>query len=136
FGDEYHGTTGELHVTQKRWLSPHWQRFIGAAEAIGIDRNSDYNGASQDGASLFQTTTTGGRRWSGADAFLRPALKRDSLELVSKALVHRVLISDRRAVGIEYEHAGKRETAHAEREIVLCAGAYGSPQVLMLSGIG
>ena len=134
--DGYHGTTGELHVTQQRWLSPHWEKFIGAAEAMGIDRNPDYNGASQDGASVFQTTTKGGRRWSGADAFLRPALKRDNLELVSKALVHRVVLSQGRAVGVEYERGGTRVVAHAEREVVVCAGSYGSPQLLMLSGIG
>ena len=134
--DHFHGTAGELHVTQKRWLSPHWERFIAAAQAIGIERNDDYNGASQDGASLFQTTTKGGRRWSAADAFLRPALKRKNLKVVSKALVHRILISQGRAVGVEYERGGKRESARAEREIVVGAGAYGSPQLLMLSGIG
>ncbi len=134
--DQFHGTTGELHVTQKRWLSPHWERFIAAARAIGIERNDDYNGASQDGASLFQTTTKGGRRWSAADTFLRPALKRDNLKLVSKALVHRILISQGRAVGVEYERGGKRESPLAGREVVVSAGAYGSPQLLMLSGIG
>lgn len=134
--DEYHGTTGELHVTVKRWLSPHWQKFIEAAEAIGINHNPDYNGATQDGASLFQTTTKRGRRWSGADAFLRPALKHDNLELVSRALVHRVLLAGGRVAGVEYRHRGKHTIAHVEREVVVCAGAYGSPQLLMLSGIG
>jgi choline dehydrogenase len=134
--DDYHGTSGELHVTQKRWLSPHWKTFIEAAQTIGIERNPDYNGASQDGASLLQTTTKGGRRWSAADAFLRPALKRNNLTLVAKALVRRVVISGGRAVGVEYERDGKREIARAEREVVLSAGAYGSPQLLMLSGIG
>jgi choline dehydrogenase len=134
--DDYHGTAGELHVTQKRWLSPHWEDFIATARAIGIERNHDYNGATQDGASLFQTTTKGGRRWSAADAFLRPALKRKNLTLASRALVHRVVISQGRAIGAEYEHGGKREIVRAEREVVLSAGAYGSPQLLMLSGIG
>jgi choline dehydrogenase len=134
--DQFHGTSGELHVTQRRWLSPHWEKFIAAAQAIGIERNDDYNGARQDGASLFQTTTKGGRRWSAADAFLRPVLKRKNLKLVPKALVHRILLSQGRAVGVEYERAGKRETARAEREVVVSAGAYGSPQLLMLSGIG
>jgi choline dehydrogenase len=134
--DEYHGTSGELHVTRKRWLSPHWRKFIDAARAIGIDENPDYNGAAQDGASLFQTTTKGGKRWSAADAFLRPAKKRDNLRLVSKALVHRVVVSGGRAVGVEYEHRGTRTVANADRGVVVCAGAYGSPQLLMLSGIG
>jgi choline dehydrogenase len=134
--DEFHGTTGELPVTQDRWLSPHWSKFIQAAEAIGIERNPDYNGALQEGASLFQTTTKGGRRWSAADAFLRPALKGKNLELASRALVHRIVIAGGRAVGVEYERGGARQVARAEREVVLSAGAYGSPQLLMLSGIG
>jgi choline dehydrogenase len=134
--DQYHGTTGELHVTQDRWLSPHWEKFIAAAQATGIERNPDYNGASQDGASLFQATVKGGRRWSAADAFLRPVLKRKNLELASKALVHRVILDGNRAVGVEYEQGGRLQTARVEREVVICAGAYGSPQVLMLSGIG
>jgi choline dehydrogenase len=132
----YHGTTGELHVTQKRWLSPHWEKFLETAQGIGLPRNPDYNGESQDGASLFQTTTKRGRRWSAADAFLRPALKRDNLEVISKALVHRIVISNGRATEVEYEQGGTRNRARAEREIVVCAGAYGSPQLLMLSGIG
>ncbi len=134
--DGYHGVGGELHVTERRWLSPHWHSFIEAAGALGIEHNPDYNGARQDGASLFQTTTKNGRRWSAADAFLRPALKRPGVELVSKALVRRVVLSGGRAVGVEYDHHGKRETAHAEREVLLCAGSYASPQLLMLSGIG
>jgi choline dehydrogenase len=134
--DEFHGASGELHVTERRWLSPHWERFIEAAGELGIERNPDYNGAIQDGASLFQTTTKDGRRWSAADAFLRPALKRERLEVIAKALVHRIVLSGGRAVGVEYERRGKIETARAEREVLLCAGAYASPQLLMLSGIG
>ncbi len=134
--DAYHGDSGELHVTQRRWLSPHWESFIGAAEAVGIERNPDYNGARQEGGSLLQTTTKGGRRWSAADAFLRPVLRRRNLKLVSGALVHRVVIERSRAVGVEYEHDGQRTVARADREVVLSAGAYGSPQLLMLSGIG
>jgi choline dehydrogenase len=134
--DQFHGRSGELYVTQKRWLSPHWKKFMAAAEELGIARNPDYNGTTQDGVSLFQTNTKGGRRWSAADAFLRPAMKRSNLKLVSKALVHRVLVTGGRAVGVEYEHGGQLETAQAEREVVLSAGAYGSPQLLMLSGVG
>jgi choline dehydrogenase len=134
--DQYHGTTGELHVTQDRWLSAHWEKFIAAAQATGIDRNPDYNGASQDGASLWQATVKRGRRWSAADAFLRPALKRENVKLAAKALVNRVVFEGNRAVGVEYDQGGRRQTARAEREVVICAGAYGSPQLLMLSGIG
>jgi choline dehydrogenase len=135
-GGEFHGTSGELHVTSRRWLSKHWEPFVDSAAAAGIERNDDFNGARQDGAGLLQTTTKGGRRCSAADAFLRPALKRDELELVTKALVRRVLVEGGRAVGVEYEQGGKSHTARAGREVILAAGAYGSPQLLMLSGIG
>jgi choline dehydrogenase len=134
--DRFHGTSGEVNVTEKRWLSPHWERFIAAAQALGIPRNPDYNGEYQEGASLFQTTTRGGRRWSAADAFLRPALKRDNLELTSGALVHRIVISNGRAVAVDYERRGRHQTVQVEREVVLSAGTYASPQLLMLSGVG
>ncbi|MBV8733361.1 MAG: GMC family oxidoreductase N-terminal domain-containing protein, partial [Solirubrobacterales bacterium] len=125
--DAYHGLSGELHVTERRWLSRAWERFVAAAETAGIPCNPDYNGASQDGASLFQTTTRGGRRWSAADAFLRPALKGENLELVPKALVHRIVIERGRATAVVYERRGKRETARVQREVILSAGSYGSP---------
>jgi choline dehydrogenase len=134
--DSYHGTSGELHVTAKRWLSPHWERFVDSAAALGIDRNADFNGARQDGVGVMQTTTKGGRRWSAADAFLRPVRKRDSLEIATNAVAHRILLDGERATGVEYERGGKVERARAEREVIVSAGAYGSPQLLMLSGIG
>ncbi len=134
--DAFHGVAGELHVTERRWLSPLWERFVDAAYELGIAPNPDYNGSVQDGASLFQTTTTNGRRWSAADAFLRPALKRDGAELLAKALVRRVIVEGGRAVAVEYERRGSVARVRAEREVVLSAGAYASPQLLMLSGIG
>jgi len=134
--DEYHGQGGELHVTRRRWLSPHWRAFIEAAGELGIAHNPDYNGALQDGASLLQCTTRGGRRWSAADAFLRPALRRENLTLATGALVTRVTLSGTRATGVEYISGGRRRTAHAEREVLLCSGAYGTPKLLMLSGVG
>ena len=102
----------------------------------GIERIAGFARRFQEGASLFQTTTKDGRRWSAADAFLRPALKRPNVELISRALVRRIVLTSGRAVGVRYERRGKAETAHAEREVLLCAGTYASPQLLMLSGIG
>jgi choline dehydrogenase-like flavoprotein len=134
--DQYHGVGGELHVTHKRWLSPHWEPFVEAAVAAGLDRNHDCNGARQDGAGLLQTTTKRGRRMSAADAFLRPARKRENLQVATKAHALRVVLEGGRAVGVEYEQGATRRTARVEREVVLSAGAYGSPQLLMLSGIG
>ena len=135
-GEPYHGTNGEVHVTTRRWLSPHWERFIEAAESAGIERNSDYNGARQDGASLLQTTTRGGRRWSAADAFLRPIRRRSNLVVRTGALACRVVVEGGRATGVEYQRGGRSEIARAEREVIVAAGAYASPQLLMLSGIG
>ncbi|QYB00754.1 FAD-dependent oxidoreductase (plasmid) [Rhodococcus sp. USK10] len=134
--DEYHGRDGGLHVTRERWLSPHAEPFIEAAAASGIARNDDFNGAQQDGTGLFQVTTHRGRRCSAADAFLRPAMERPNVEVVTGALVRRVVLDAGRAVGVEYIENGFLHTAVADREVILSAGAYNSPKILMLSGIG
>src|SRR5215210_269763 len=101
-GGAFHGTEGEMHVTGKRWLSKHWRPFVESAVATGIERNDDCNGVAQEGAGLLQTTTRGGRRFSAADAFLRPAKGRYNLEIATRALVRRVLIEGGRAVAVEY----------------------------------
>jgi choline dehydrogenase len=134
--DRYHGTEGGLHVTTRRWVSPHAEAFIESAVAAGIERNADFNGAEQAGAGMFQVTAHDGRRCSAADAFLRPALQRPNVELVTHATVRRVVLDGTRAVGVEYEHDGAVQMAVADREVVLSAGAYNSPKLLMLSGIG
>jgi choline dehydrogenase len=134
--DGFHGTDGPLHVTTRRWLSPHAEAFIESAVGLGIERNPDFNGATQAGAGLFQMTAKDGRRCSAADAFLRPALDRPGVEVRTGALVRRVLVEDGRAVGVEFERDGVVETVRADYEVVLSAGSYNSPQLLMLSGIG
>lgn len=134
--DEYHGTSGNLHVTSQRWLSPHADSFIESAIAAGITRNDDFNGAEQEGAGLFQLTAHDGRRCSSADAFLRPALERENVQLITHATVQRIVFEGTRAVGVEYEHEGQTHIARAGREVILSAGAYNTPQLLMLSGIG
>ena len=136
FGEPYHGTGGELHITAKRWLSQHWERFLDAGAAAGVPRNEDCNGASQDGGALIQATIRGGRRHSAATAFLAPARKRDNLTVTSGAHVQRLTLDGERATGVRYEQGGEVKTATATREVILSAGAYGSPQLLMLSGIG
>src|SRR5690242_10919475 len=130
--DEFHGTRCELNVTRKRWLSDFWRPFVDAAAGAGIARLDDYNGAEMEGASLLQTTTRKGRRHSAADAFLKPVRKRPNLTVEAKAHVRRILIEGGRAVGVEHT----RGTARAAGEVILSAGAYGSPQLLMLSGVG
>ena len=110
--------------------------FIRAAEACGIPRSADYNSPEQDGVGMFQTFQKNGRRWSCADAYLRPAMKRDNLEVITRAQVQRLELDGKRATGVVYQRRGRERVARAGREVILSAGAFNSPQILMLSGIG
>ncbi len=134
--DEYHGVGGELNVADLISPNPLSEAFVDAAAEWGLVRSSDFNGASQLGAGLYQVTQKNAGRWSAASAFLRPALKRDNLTLVTNALVTRINVVEGRAVSVEYQAGGDLEVAHAAGEIVVSAGAINSPQILMLSGIG
>ncbi|MGN6276349.1 MAG: GMC family oxidoreductase [Solirubrobacterales bacterium] len=134
---EHHATGGPLRVEDERSPRPLTGRFLAACEEAGIPRIDDYNGPEQDGASPAQVTQRNGRRWSAADAYLRPAQKRPNLEVVTGALVSGVEIADGAATGVRYSRRrGGERVARAEREVILAAGAIGSPQLLMLSGIG
>ena len=133
---EYHAVGGELDVADENSPRAITETFLVAAEAAGIPRIDDYNGPEQDGAALVQVTQKNGKRLSTAEAFLRPAMKRPNLEVVRGAQVLRVDIEDGRATGVRYRHGGETKVAKARRDIVLSAGAYGSPQILMLSGVG
>ncbi|MGN6815723.1 MAG: GMC family oxidoreductase [Solirubrobacterales bacterium] len=134
---EHHATGGPLRVEDERSPRPLTGRFLAACEEAGIPRIDDYNRPEQDGASLVQVTQRNGRRWSAADAYLRPALKRPNLEVVTGALVSGVEIAGGAAAGVRYSRRrGGERVARAEREVILAAGAIGSPQLLMLSGIG
>ena len=136
-GSEYHGTGGPLRVEDSRDPSEFAERFLKTAEAYGIPRIPDYNGPEQDGCSPVQVTQKAGRRWSSADAYLRPAMKRPNLTVVTKAQVLKIEIEDGRAVGVRYaDKRGRERVAVAAEEVILSAGAYGSPHLLMLSGIG
>jgi choline dehydrogenase len=136
FRDTYHGNGGEMHVTFERWRSGVWPMFVESAAAVGIERNDDPNGARQEGSGSTQVTIHDGRRWNAAEGFLRPALGRPNVDLVTRALARRVVIEGGRATGVEYLHRGKPVVARAEREVIVSAGAYGSPHLLMLSGVG
>ncbi len=133
---EYHAVGGELNVADENSPRAITETFLVAAEAAGIPRIDDYNGPEQDGAALVQVTQKNGKRLSTAEAFLRPAMKRPNLEVVRGAQVLRVDIEDGRATGVRYRHGGETKIARARKDIVLSAGAYGSPQILMLSGVG
>ena len=134
---EFHGGDGPLCVSEQRSPRPMDVRLLEASAAAGIPRIADYNGPEQDGASMFQVTQQNGRRWSTADAFLKPVLKRPNLEVRTKATVLGVDLDGGRAVGIRLKKGrGAPEAVRAQREVILSAGAIGSPQILLLSGIG
>ena len=134
---DYHATGGPLRVEDERSPRPLTGRFLAACETAGVPRIDDYNGPEQDGAAIAQVTQRNGRRWSTADAYLRPALKRPNLEVVTGALVSGLELENGAARGVRYSRRrGGEQLARAGREVILSAGAIGSPQLLLLSGIG
>ena len=134
--DALHGAGGPLTVSDGRSRNPLAAAWVEAAAAAGLRRTDDFNGAGQDGVGFYQLTQRGGMRCSAAVAYLHPALGRPNLTLLPGALVTRVLFEGGRATGIEAIVDGAPQAFAAEREVVLSAGAYNSPQLLMLSGVG
>jgi choline dehydrogenase len=130
----YHGTGGPLAVQDLRYKSGHGRHFVAAASRRGAVENDDFNGPAQDGVGFYQVTQRDGRRCSVADAYL--ARKPDNLTIITNALATGLLIEGGRAAGVTYRYGGRDETARAQAEVILAAGAIGSPQLLMLSGIG
>jgi len=134
---EFHGSGGPLRVSEQRSPRPMNRRFLAACAASGIRSIADYNGSEQDGASLFQVTQRDGRRFSAADAFLRPAHERPNLEVAARTRVLGIEFEGEQAVGVRIRRARRgEEVVRAAREVLLCAGAINSPQLLLLSGIG
>jgi len=131
--DEFHGTEGELHVSETGYHHPLSHAFIRAAQQVGIPYNSDFNGATQEGVGFYQTTTHDGKRWSAAAAFLRVAEKRSNLKIVTQTRVARLLLEGTRATGVELEDGTRMGAAG---EVIMCAGAIETPRLLQLSGIG
>ena len=133
----YHSSSGELGVTiPTRFQTPFVDGFIEACAAIGIPKNIDYNGKMQEGASLVQSTIKNGKRESGATAFLKPALGRHNLIAITNARVDKIILEGKNAVGVQYKKGGKTIQVYGQNEIILSAGTFKSPQLLMLSGIG
>ncbi len=132
----YHGMGGPLRVEDGRHAHRLTRSFIDAAQAWGMSRTEDFNGASQEGVGRYQVTMRGGRRWSAADAYLRPALDRPNLIVQTDALATRVVVEDGRATGVAYLRHGAEVVARANREVVLSGGAVNSPHLLLLSGVG
>jgi len=133
---EFHGAGGPLSVSDHRCVNPLTEAFVAAGEQSGFARNDDFNGAAQEGFGKFQVTQREGRRHSAADAFLRPAMQRPNLKVETDVLVSGILLEGRRAVGVSYHQGPGSAQARAAREVILAAGAIGSPQLLLLSGIG
>ena len=134
--DEFHGVGGPLAVSDVCEPHPLCEAFIEAAKRAGIPRNDDFNGATQEGAGYFQLTSKNGRRWSTAVGYLRPARRRPNLAIASNALASRIVFSGRRAVGVSYLQQGVTRTAYADAEVIVAGGAFNSPQLLQLSGLG
>ncbi|MFZ4688146.1 MAG: GMC family oxidoreductase [Polymorphobacter sp.] len=134
--DAAHGKDGPLNVSDPRDRHPISDAVIAAGVEAGLPFNDDVNGAEQDGISYFQMTVKNGRRWSLAMAYLRPALARSNLTLVTHAQAERVIMDGKRATGIRYHQNGTSIKARARREVILSGGAVNSPQLLELSGIG
>jgi choline dehydrogenase len=134
--NEFHGVGGPLSVSDSRAMSPLIETMIEATRLAGHELNPDFNGAVQEGVGRFQLTQRDGRRCSTASAFLHPVEARPNLDVVTDALVLQILFEGSRAVGVEVARGGTVEQIHVQREVILAAGSYQSPVLLMLSGIG
>ncbi len=134
--NEWHGAGGPLAVSENRSRYETCGAFIAAAEQAGIPGNDDFNGPEQDGVGWYQVTQRGGMRCSAAVAYLHPALGRPNLTVETGAHVTRLLLDGGRAIGVEIDQREELREIRAEREVILSAGAYQSPQILLLSGIG
>ncbi|MDQ6811246.1 MAG: FAD-dependent oxidoreductase [Actinomycetota bacterium] len=133
---EWRGAGGPLPVSEQRSGNRISRAFVDAGEQAGLSRNEDFNGPEQDGVGLYQLTQRGGMRASAAVAYLHPAMERENLTVMPHMHVMRVLFEETRAVGVQVSQLGQVQEFHAEREVILCAGSYNSPQLLMLSGVG
>jgi choline dehydrogenase len=136
FDDAYHGTSGELTVSRGRHHHRLSKLLLQAAAEAGYPLNSDFNGAVQEGFGFYQVTQRAGQRCSAAKAFLEPVRHRSNLTVATMATAHRILWEGKKAVGLEYEQDHQPIKAYAKREVILCAGSFNSPQLLMLSGVG
>ena len=134
--DDYHSSEGPLTVSDPCDASTVNELFLQSCEKSGLKRVSDYNGEHQEGAFIYQTTTRDGERCNAAKAYLHPNTDRPNLTVITKALVEKVIIENGEAKGVKYSVKGQSHEVFARAEVLLSAGAFGSPQLLMLSGIG
>ncbi len=135
-GDAYRGDAGPLTTANGRKLNPLYDAFIEAGRQAGYGVSADLNGERQEGFGALGMTVKNGVRWSTANAYLRPAMKRPNLRVATHALATRIVFNRRRAVGVRYQGRGREQTATARGEVILCGGPINSPQLLKLSGVG
>ena len=136
FADGFHGQGGPLNVTYPRHTSAVNALFLAAAASQGLAPNPDYNGAEQAGSFLYQVTHRNGERCSAAKGYVTPNLSRPNLQVKTRAVSARILMEGMRAVGVEYWQGNELKRVRARREVIVSCGAFGSPQLLMASGIG
>ncbi len=134
--DGWRGTDGPMHIKRGERLNPLYQAFIEAGRQAGYPVTSDYNGHQQEGFGAMEMTVHNGFRWSSANAYLRPALKRKSVKLVTYAYARRIILEGKRAVGVEYSRGEKIFTARSRSDVIVAASSINSPKLLQLSGIG
>jgi choline dehydrogenase len=134
--DAYRGDAGPLTTAHGRKANPLYDAFIEAGRQAGYAVSADLNGERQEGFGALGMTVKDGVRWSTANAYLKPAMKRPNLEVITHALATRIAFDERRAVGVRYRRRGREHTARARREVILCGGPINSPQLLKLSGVG
>ena len=134
--DALHGSGGPLNVKDLTSPNPFGPAFVAAGKQAGFRENRDFNGTEQEGVGVYQVTHKNGERWSAAKGYLTPNLNRPNLQVITGAHTTRILLEKKRAVGVEYQQDGLVKQIKANREVLLCAGALQSPQILMLSGIG
>jgi choline dehydrogenase len=135
-GDQFHGTGGPLKVQDHRWQPTLARALHDAALEAGIPPTPDFNGARQEGVGYYQSTINDARRWSSARAYLKDAKSRGNLTVATSAHATKVIVENGRATGVEYSTPDGPRTARASREVIVSGGVYGSPQLLMLSGLG
>ncbi|OYR11020.1 choline dehydrogenase [Brucella grignonensis] len=133
--DGWRGTDGPLHIQRGRRDNPLFKAFVDAGHQAGFEVTKDYNGQKQEGFGPMEQTIHNGRRWSAANAYLKPALKRPNVKLV-KGLARKIVLEGKRAVGVEIEAGRTFSTIRARREVIIAASSINSPKLLMLSGIG
>jgi len=134
--DAWHGAGGPLSVVDQHWPNPLSHAFVEAAAELQLPRNPDFNGAAQTGFGLYQTTQKQGERWSAARAYVEPAQGRANLQVLTNRLVTRIVFAEGRATGVEVAEGNGRRVLHARGAVILSAGAFGSPHLLQLSGLG